>query len=330
MIINLITAQNQQLFELPQVDEPNTPILYKEYGASPIALEQPIDPEKYLLGPGDRVRINISGGLFEEEISKEWSIENIDNFVLIDPTGTLFVPKIGPLFALGKSLAEIERELNEKKSSVYKEATISITLIRFRQFKILVYGAVISPGFVKMTPVSRVMNAVTSARGIQKYANPNKIILIRAGETNEIYLKEFLLNGDLKNNPLLKDGDVVYVPYLNIDSETQKDLTEYNRNKITITGFIRGPKVLNYIPGYTVTDYIALSGGVLDIGSANRAKIIRANGVIIHFADNKYVEPGDIIEIPESFSSILFGNTGLIQALTSIATLILAYQATIN
>jgi hypothetical protein len=40
------------------------------------------------------------------------------------------------------------------------------------------------------------------------------------------------------------------------------------------------------------------------------------------------VEPGDIIEVPETYGSIFFGNTGFIQALTSIATLILAYQAT--
>ena len=45
-------------------------------------------------------------------------------------------------------------------------------------------------------------------------------------------------------------------------------------------------------------------------------------------AYNNMVEPGDIIEVPETYGSILFGNTGIIQALTSIATLILAYQAT--
>jgi len=73
-----------------------------------------------------------------------------------------------------------------------------------------------------------------------------------------------------------------------------------------------------------------MSGGTLDIGSNIRTKIIRANGEIIRFANDEYVEPGDIIEVPESFSSIIFGNTGLVQAVTSIATLILAYKATIN
>lgn len=330
LFFNVMMAQNQQQIELPQIEESNTPILYREYGVVPLPLEHPIDPEKYLLGPGDRLRINITSGLFEESISKEWSVENIDNFVVIDPTGVLFVPKIGPINVLGKSLAEIERILNDRKGDVYKEAIISITLIRFRQFKVLVHGAVINPRFVTVTPINRLIDAVNSAGGIQKYANPDKIFLIRNGNEKEFFLKEFLLNGDLGNNPNLKEGDIIYAPFQNIDSTEQKNITEYNKNKIAITGFIRFPKNLNYIPGYRVKDYIAMSGGVLDIGSAFRAKVIRANGEIILFANNKYVEPGDIIEIPESYSSILFGNTGLVQAITSIATLILAYQATIN
>ena len=326
---SLVIAQNQQSLELPQIEESNTPILYREYGVVPLALEHPVDPETYFLGPGDRLRINITSGLFEESISKEWSVENIDNFVIIDPTGVLFIPKIGPINVLGKSLAEIERELDERKGKVYKEAIISVTLIRFRQFKVLVHGAFNNPKFVKITPVSRLMDAVNGAGGIQKYADPNKIILIRDGKERNYFLKEFLLNGDLGNNPLLTEGDIIYAPFLNIDKEEQMNLTEYNRNKITITGFVRRPTILNYIPGYKVKDYIAMSGGALDIGSAFRTKIIRADGKIIRFANDEYVGPGDIIEIPELYTSILFGNTGFIQALTSIATLILAYQATI-
>ena len=52
-------------------------------------------------------------------------------------------------------------------------------------------------------------------------------------------------------------------------------------------------------------------------------EIVRKHPEIIENRDKR-------IEVPESYTSILFGNTGLIQAVSSIATLILAYQATIN
>ena len=126
------------------------------------------------------------------------------------------------------------------------------------------------------------------------------------------------------------ERDIIYVPFKELEKDNLKSFIEYNNNRIIITGFIRGPKILKFLPGYKVKDYIAMSGGILDIGSNYRSKIIRANGEIIRFANNEFVEPGDIIEVPESYSSMLFGNTGFIQAVTSIATLILAYQATIN
>ena len=80
IILHLVSGQsNQPLPLLPTGTEPQTPILYREYDTVPLALEKPIIPETYNLGPGDRLRINISGGIFEEPISGEWALENIDN-----------------------------------------------------------------------------------------------------------------------------------------------------------------------------------------------------------------------------------------------------------
>lgn len=320
---------SSQLNISPQLDASQQPILYREYGVKPLPLEYAIDPEKYLLGPGDRLRINISLGIYEELISKEWYVENVDNFVTIGPTGKLIVSKLGSINVLGKTLAEVEREINEKIKVVYQSAKISINLIRFRQFKVLVYGAVNKPKFVKMAPVSRLHQAILDAGGVQKFAHPERVVLIRASEKRDIYLKEFLLKGDLDNNPLLMDGDQIYVPFIDVSYEQQMDYTEYdNVNKVQVTGFVFRPNAHYYRPGYNVKDYIALSGGSLDIGSTMRTIIIRKDGSKEHFASSKNVEPGDIIEVPETYTSILFGNTGFIQALTSVATLILAYQAT--
>ncbi|HJM70194.1 MAG TPA: polysaccharide biosynthesis/export family protein [Candidatus Marinimicrobia bacterium] len=327
----LFAQSNSQLDISSQVDESQQPVLYREYGVKPLPLENAIDPETYILGPGDRLRINISLGLYEEVISKEWSVENVDNFVTIGPSGRLIVPKIGPINVLGKTLAQVEREINEEIKDVYQTVKISINLIRFRQFKVLVYGAVNKPKFVKMAPISRLFEAVLEAGGVQKHAHPEKVILIRNEEEQEIFLKEFLLNGDLNNNPQLFDGDKIYVPFADLKYEEQVDYTEYdNANKILVTGLVFRPGSHFYRPGYTVKDYIALSGGVMDIGSSLRVKVIRKDNTMISFAKNNIAEPGDIIEVPETYGSVFFGNTGFIQALTSIATLILAYQATIQ
>ena len=102
LIIDYSIAQTSSQLDATKLDNNRQPIIYREYGILPLPLENAIDPEKYLLGPGDRLRVNISLGLYEELISKEWSVENIDNFVTIGPTGNLIVPEIGPINVLGK------------------------------------------------------------------------------------------------------------------------------------------------------------------------------------------------------------------------------------
>ena len=309
-------GQTSNKVDATKFDDSQQPIVYREYGVIPLPLESPIDPEKYLLGPGDRLRIL-------------WSVENVDNFVTIGPTGNLIVPEIGSVNVLGKTLAEVDREINEEIKQVYKSAKVSIELIRFRQFKVFVYGAVNKPKFVKMAPVSRFYEAINGAGGLQKYADPERSVLIRNGNSKNIFLKEFLLKGDLTNNPQLIDGDKIYVPFLNITPDKQADYMEYdNSNKILVTGFVFRPGAHYFRPGFSVKDYIALSGGSLDVGAVNRVIILKKDGTTTTLANNNIVEPGDIIEVPETYGSILFGNTGFIQALTSIATLFLAYQAT--
>ena len=309
-------GQTSNKVDATKFDDSKQPIVYREYGVIPLPLESAIDPEKYLLGPGDRLRIL-------------WSVENVDNFVTIGPTGNLIVPEIGPVNVLGKTLAEVDREINEEIKQVYKSAKVSVELIRFRQFKVFVYGAVNKPKFVKMAPVSRFHEAINGAGGLQKYADPERSVLIRNGNSKNIFLKEFLLKGDLTNNPQLIDGDKIYVPFLNITPDKQADYMEYdNSNKILVTGFVFRPGAHYFRPGFSVKDYIALSGGSLDVGAVNRVKILKKDGTTTTLSNNSIVEPGDIIEVPETYGSILFGNTGFIQALTSIATLFLAYQAT--
>lgn len=81
------------------------------------------------------------------------------------------------------------------------------------------------------------------------------------------------------------------------------------------------------MPGYRASDYIAMVGGVLNIGDINNTIIYRADGSVLKIAFNEYVEPGDVIVVPESLRSKLFGNISILQTATAVATLILSYQA---
>ena len=66
-MIGKSNAQSSSQLDIsPQLDASQQPIIYREYGVKPLPLEYAIDTEEYLLGPGDRLRINISLGIYEE------------------------------------------------------------------------------------------------------------------------------------------------------------------------------------------------------------------------------------------------------------------------
>ncbi|MEE2877298.1 MAG: polysaccharide biosynthesis/export family protein [Candidatus Neomarinimicrobiota bacterium] len=329
LLLMVLSGQTNQQLPLPLTGtEPQTPILYREYDTVPLALEKPIDPETYLLGPGDRLRINISGGVFEEPISGEWALENIDNYILVDPTGNLIVPRFGSINVLGMTLAALQREVSTRaKEQIYEEVQVAINLIRVRTFRILAYGAVNQPGFITVSPVTRLIDCIRYARGVQKYAHSNSVYLIRNGKRIELDLRDFLLEGDLESNPVVREGDTIYVPFNDAVAEQARTFTEYNKNEIIVTGFVRTPGRFAHIPGYSGRDYIAMAGGILDIGNEAGCKIIRADGTQLRRSLEEVIKPGDIIDVPEAAKSKLFKNMGAVQSLTSVASLVLAWMA---
>ena len=327
--VNLFSQVNTQRSLLPNGgDQLEKSLLYREYDTVPFALEGPIDPKNYILGPGDRLRINISGGVFEKPTTSEWSSENIDNYILVDPTGNLIIPRFGSINVLNTTIDNLEKKLNQiSKDRVYKNAIIGVNLIRLRSFRILVYGAVNQPGFVTVTPVTRLLDCLRYAKGLNKYANINLVQLIRDDNKLEIDPKSFLVNGNLNSNPVVKEGDKIYIPFNQNVKNEKENLVEYSSTDIIVTGFVRSPKRFSHVTGYTARDYIALAGGTLDIGNEKNSKIIQPDGNQINNALNMIVKPGDIINVPEASRSKLFKNMGAIQSLTSVASLILAWMA---
>ena len=115
LITNISYAQSSNQLDASQLDNSQQPIIYREYGVKPLPLENAIDPEEYYLGPGDRLRIL-------------WSVENIDNFVTIGPTGNLIIPELGPINVLGKTLADIDREIALDAITLKDKAAFKIGL----------------------------------------------------------------------------------------------------------------------------------------------------------------------------------------------------------
>ena len=205
-----------------------------------------------------------------------------------------------------------------------------MVLLNIRQFKIQVVGAVNSPGFINVSSIERLTDAIRKLGGLHKLADEENISIIsKHGVKSICSLKAFQITGNLKDNPIIKEGDVIHVPYNSEFSDKIKESITHKQSLVFVTGFVLRPSGHKFIPGYSVNDYIAMSGGVTDFGSLKNLSINR-NGELLYMETITYLEPGDQINIPGNMKYRLLGNMSVLQTITGMMTLYLTYQAAVN
>ena len=311
-LIQLLTGQNFQNIGLDNHDK-----LIRLQEA--FVIETQIDPETYFLGPGDKIGLSII------------TSSNRAYILTITPSGELWIPDIGPINISGNNIPDAEFKVeNYIHENRFKTADISLVLLNIRQFKIQVIGAVNSTGFINVSSIERLTDAIRKLGGLHKLADEDKISIMRlnSGEIS-CSLKSFQLNGDLANNPILKEGDVIHVTYNSEYSEELKASITHKQSLVFVTGFVLRPSGHKFIHGYSINDYIAMSGGTTDFGSMKNLSINR-NGELLSMDTMNYLEPGDQINIPANMKYRLLGNMSILQTLTAMMTLYLTYQAAIN
>ena len=278
-------------------------------------LESQIDINSYFLGPGDKIGLSIISNV------------NLTYIITISPTGHLWIPDIGTLVVAGLNISNCEKKIKEYfKKNKYNSAEVKVVLMNLRKFKIQVKGAVHNPGFVSIVALSRLSDAIHKSGGLHKYSNEMITIKSKNGYEKKYSLQKYEINGDLINNPVIKEGDVIDAHYDKNYFNILNDVTTHKRIPVMVTGHVFKPNSHKFIPGYSIVDYIALSGGISDMGSLNRVTVIRNGNKIISNKIN--IKPGDQIHIPANLKYKFLGNISILQTFTAIMTICLAFLAT--
>ena len=104
------------------------------------ATEGNVEPDTYILGPGDKIFISISG--LQETV--------LD--LMIDQEGNLYIPKVGGIDLKNSTLAEGRKKIISAINKYYKNVDVFVTLIDFRKIKVSLLGNV-------KYPTSRILSA---------------------------------------------------------------------------------------------------------------------------------------------------------------------------
>ena len=167
---------------------------------------------QYLVGPTDILTITVWGhpeltipaGQFR-------TAEAAGNVVGED--GTIFYPFAGVVQAAGRTVEEIREELIEKLSKYIEQVQLDVRVAAYRSQRVYIVGEVTKPGIqlVRDIPLT-VLEAINNAGGVTPDADLRNITLTRDDESYSINLLSLYEGGDIAQNVLLKQGDVLNVP----------------------------------------------------------------------------------------------------------------------
>lgn len=181
-------------------------------------LDKPIISEEYILMPGDRLLVTITGATnysYTANVTYEGKL-TIRIPVSSAPTAQgVYVPQYDivaavPIYNL--TLKSAKDSLRHVFLKYFRNIKVDITLLGMRHFTVFVVGEVKRPGMVRAYPVDRVSTVIKRAWGITTVGSRSKIELKRKGELYKITnLEEFERTGNTAVNPYVQDGDLILV-----------------------------------------------------------------------------------------------------------------------
>ena len=191
--------------------------------------------------------------------------------------------------------------------SVAQQRTDGRDLYQLRSqpmMKIQVLGQVRTPGIYPLPVMERVSSALAAAGGTNEQGLPRSILLIRDGQavdTLDMYL--FLYQNRQSENPMLEDGDVLFVPV--------------NSNNIKVVGQVFRPGIFEIKPGERLLDIIEMAGGITPVATKEDIKIenvatpdvVQSISYKKLFIDgdqslNVSLKEGDVVTVPTAPTSV--------------------------
>jgi polysaccharide export outer membrane protein len=180
------------------------PLLHAEDVAP--ATPAPVVTADYVIGPGDVLQIFV------------WRNPELTATVPVRPDGKISTPLVEDMVAVGKNPSALARDIEKVLGDYVRSPQVNVIVTSpasvFSQVRII--GQVTKPQALAFREGMTVLDAVLAVGGLAPYAAGNRAHLSRTvdGKPKEIRvrLKSLVNDGDMKENILLKPGDVLVVP----------------------------------------------------------------------------------------------------------------------
>ena len=326
--LNTLRLAQRQAFKASKT---NSSILNKDKRQERFVTDRIVDPDKYIVGPGDELHINIIS-----------SNETFDHSLVISPTGQLLIPSVGMVNCNKLKLSQLVKEIKKEIRSWNTNVRINVELINIREFRILVLGQFDNAGYFIVTPMTKVSDLFNQIKtehnqkakeaikvnkessfsetfgmrsriavddfynrklGLEEepdndlsHLSKRNIKIFRGKDTIEVDLEKFKVNGKQELNPYVQQEDVIKIPYA--------------KRFFTVHGGVQKPGKYEYKSGDKILDAVTIAGGFHPDAVVDSISLIRTNipndTKSIYFTQKQceleFLEPEDHLMVPYSYN----------------------------
>jgi protein involved in polysaccharide export with SLBB domain len=163
------------------------------------------------------------------------------------------------------TVSAAQGRLRQTLGARYSSSELRLTLGQTRTIQVNVMGEVQTPGTYHLSAFSSVFHALYKAGGIRDLGTLRNIRVIRGGKvvtTVDVY--DYILNGRLTGNILLKEDDVIQVqPYENL---------------VGISGNVKRPMFYELKKNETLSTLISFAGGFTSDAYKKSIRVVRQAG----------------------------------------------------
>lgn len=214
-------------------------------------------PPNYRIAAGDEIIVDVYG------------YSEVQHKLKVTPEGYVRVPYLGPVYVNGLTMKEATDRITKQLSSIYGgiksgNTYVQVSLGNIRSIRVLLIGEIESPGSYTLPSLASVANALYVSGGPNENGSFRDIQVIRNGARVATFdLYDFLLNGNLSNNIVLQDQDIVKVnPY---------------KTRVELFGEVKRPAIFEARDNETLQTILEYAGGFTDKSFRGNIRVFRVN-----------------------------------------------------
>lgn len=160
--------------------------------------------DAYQLSPGDALLVSV------------WREDALQKEVRVLPDGSITFPLAGRVEVSGLDTPEVAKRIAARLKEYIPDPNVTVVITGIEGNRAYVLGKVPKPGPVVMSGPTTVLQALSMAGGLDKFADEGAIKVVRRkGSEQEILsvsYKELISGRNMSTNLQLKAGDTILVP----------------------------------------------------------------------------------------------------------------------